>query len=1532
MKEKTLFSLLAFFCLVSGSSWAQTFTQGNLTYTVTDADAKTVSVAKASNDIEGAIVLPSTVTNEGVTYSVTETAAGAFHGCTGITAMTVPASVTTIKRGFLTGCTGLKTLTIKDSQTPISFLNNWDVYRSGNDQLCVADLDYYYQGRDIEAVEINKNIVTSAKKIVLGGKMTTIPGWFSDENKALTELTIGGNITYIGREAFDQNTSLSSVTITAPVERMQQSCFWGCSSLTAIELPATVKYMGPAVFRNCTALEALTIPAATDTITRCIISECTSLKKFTIKDNDKPLVFLNGWNNYNVYGTRYELSFASVLDEYYQGRDIVRDDPSTYKIVTSAKKITLGGGMTEVPNYFTQSDTALTTLVIGGNITKIGVEAFDSNTRLSNVTITAPVERMLQSCFWGCTALKNFTIPATVKYMGPAVFRKCSALEALTIPAATDTITRCIISECTSLKNFTIKDSDKPLVFLNGWSNYNVYGTRYELSFASVLDEYYQGRDIVRDDPSTYNIVTSATKITLGGSMTEVPNYFTENDTALTEVIIGGNITKIGYVAFNGNKRLSTVTFNAPVDSISQSAFYGCPALESIELPQTLKYLGPAVFRNCTALTALTIPAATEHINRSLVMGCSALKTFTIEDSDKPLFFHNEWDSYPVYSTNEQLCVADLDYFYMGRDVDRTEPNNILVTSAKKIKVAGTVTAIPNYFTKDDKALTEVTLQGNMTKIGNQAFMGCSNLVTFNIDAPIDTIRSEAFYGCASLPAITMPKEMKRIEAGTFRDCVALEAFTIPAATEYVGRAVFWWCSSLKKLTIEDSDTPLFFQNEWNAYPVYSSNEQLCVADLDEFYMGRDVDRTEPEKILITSAKKIDVAGSVTAIPNYFTKDDKALTEVTLQGNMTKIGYQAFMGCSNLATFSIDAPIDTIRYEAFYGCSSLPTIAMPKEMKRIEAATFRNCTALEAFTIPAATECVGRSIFWGCSGLKKLTIEDSSTPLFFQNGWNTYGVYGSSNELCVADVEELYVGRDVTVEDATRLVSKTQKLAFGQPVTTLGASLYNTIAGITEVRAPWQSPIAIPSNAFSTTTYQNATLLVPGGKKQAYAAAEGWKNFTKVDVWSVIVTLKASAHGTIATEYGTAEAGQTVQFNLPKDEPLVYTLSADNGYKLSALTDNGTAVSPLPQLGTAQSRAIADGEETITLSATFAPVSYTLTYDLAGGKMASGVTNPSTYTIETATFTLKNPTRDHYDFTGWTGTDLSAPTQTVTIAKGSTGDRSYTATWAPATYTVTISGAGVTASNYAPKYGESVTITIEDDPDRTLVSLLVNGQDVTAQVVGGQYVIQNVSGNVTVEATFRSTKEFITMTGDYATFSCPQDLDFTGSELRAYIASGFNKATNQVLLTRVKDVPAGTGVFLVGTPGETYKIPYAETTSYYVNLFVANLQRSTLGATTGNFSNFIFGEQAGDPGFYPIEGRTTLLAQTAYLQLPTSFVAAGVKVSVVFEEDIIDGMFDMSEWSDLSDESAQIYDLAGRRLGKTQRGINIVNGKKKLVK
>ena len=75
----------------------------------------------------------------------------------------------------------------------------------------------------------------------------------------------------------------------------------------------------------------------------------------------------------------------------------------------------------------------------------------------------------------------------------------------------------------------------------------------------------------------------------------------------------------------------------------------------------------------------------------------------------------------------------------------------------------------------------------------------------------------------------------------------------------------------------------------------------------------------------------------------------------------------------------------------------------------------------------------------------------------------------------------------------------------------------------------------------------------------------------------------------------------------------------------------------------------------------YTPINYTITYNLNSGTVSGG--NPTSYNIETNTFTLKNPTRSGYTFTGWTGSNGNTKQTSVSIAKGSTGNKSYTANW-----------------------------------------------------------------------------------------------------------------------------------------------------------------------------------------------------------------------------------------------------------------------------
>ena len=91
----------------------------------------------------------------------------------------------------------------------------------------------------------------------------------------------------------------------------------------------------------------------------------------------------------------------------------------------------------------------------------------------------------------------------------------------------------------------------------------------------------------------------------------------------------------------------------------------------------------------------------------------------------------------------------------------------------------------------------------------------------------------------------------------------------------------------------------------------------------------------------------------------------------------------------------------------------------------------------------------------------------------------------------------------------------------------------------------------------------------------------------------------------------------------------------------------------------------------IEIEAKFNVIKYDISYNLNGGSLPSEKANLNKYTIESDDITLNNPSKDGYTFKGWSGTGLTGDTNTaVTIATGSTGNRSYTANWTPNTYTI----------------------------------------------------------------------------------------------------------------------------------------------------------------------------------------------------------------------------------------------------------------------
>ena len=222
------------------------------------------------------------------------------------------------------------------------------------------------------------------------------------------------------------------------------------------------------------------------------------------------------------------------------------------------------------------------------------------------------------------------------------------------------------------------------------------------------------------------------------------------------------------------------------------------------------------------------------------------------------------------------------------------------------------------------------------------------------------------------------------------------------------------------------------------------------------------------------------------------------------------------------------------------------------------------------------------------------------------------------------------------------------------------------------------------------------------------------------------------------------------------------------------------------------------------------------------------------------------------------------------------------------------------------------------------------GKDVTAEVTVNQYVIRNITADTEVYAIFRATIATIVLNSDgEGTYCSDRDLDFSlSSDVRAYIASGYYPESGWVLLTRVLEVPAGTGIVVRGDKG-TYKVPFGQSTAYYLNLLVGNVEQTTVQPTEGENVNLYLTKGDNGLGFYRFSAPLVMEKNSAYLQLPANVLSSSRRSVMIFYEEDADAIRDLVPATATDDA---IYDLQGRKVGTqlndAQHGLYIVNGRK----
>ncbi|MCR5849745.1 MAG: InlB B-repeat-containing protein [Bacteroidaceae bacterium] len=191
---------------------------------------------------------------------------------------------------------------------------------------------------------------------------------------------------------------------------------------------------------------------------------------------------------------------------------------------------------------------------------------------------------------------------------------------------------------------------------------------------------------------------------------------------------------------------------------------------------------------------------------------------------------------------------------------------------------------------------------------------------------------------------------------------------------------------------------------------------------------------------------------------------------------------------------------------------------------------------------------------------------------------------------------------------------------------------------------------------------------------------------------------------------------------------------------------------------------------------------------------------------------------------------------------------------------------------------------------------------------------------------YRAVEQVTLNSAGYATYASASVLNFTDSEAAGYSAWQITGVTGTTLnFSQITGaVEEGTGVLLKGAASATVDIPVAASGSDIsgTNKLIGVTTDTDLEQVDGSYTNFGL---SGDEFKKVASAGATIPANKAYLHILTSSLPSSVKaLTFMFEEDA-DGL---ERVQDVQEVQGAIFNLAGQRLSKMQKGINIVNGKK----
>ena len=325
----------------------------------------------------------------------------------------------------------------------------------------------------------------------------------------------------------------------------------------------------------------------------------------------------------------------------------------------------------------------------------------------------------------------------------------------------------------------------------------------------------------------------------------------------------------------------------------------------------------------------------------------------------------------------------------------------------------------------------------------------------------------------------------------------------------------------------------------------------------------------------------------------------------------------------------------------------------------------------------------------------------------------------------------------------------------------------------------------------------------------------------------------------------------------------------------------------------------------------------TFTWDLSKDETATATTGEISWTSDVVSMKDEKGSSTT-DANNYYGGDSNSRTSTrfytgsvltiTPVAGNSISKIEFTAT--SDGYATALQGSSWTNAN-ASAYSKTVTVTPTD------------GTQAFSATIGATCGFESVKIYI-----YANVVEIKISAAGAATYSSAFPLDFTGTDIKSYIAPNEAEGT-AITMTKVSDVAANTGLYIKGNAG-TYYIPVATSGTDYsaTNKLKAVVNATSVKSTENNLYNYVLQNQSGTVGFYYLTGARKIGANKAYLQLDEQ-IGNNAKVELFFDDEPT-GIEEVQ--GSRHNVQGSAYNLNGIRVNENYKGLVIMNGKKYINK